>query len=94
MCCVPLTPCIEELPPLQRRALRAALGLRDGNVPDSFAVGVGTLGLFASAAERSPVLCVFDDLQWTDSPSPSPPAAREDNRTSGTQRFGWTRHRR
>jgi DNA-binding CsgD family transcriptional regulator len=65
----PLMPSIEELPRPQRRALEAALGLRDGAVPDSFAVGAGTLGLLASAAEGSPVLCVLDDLQWVDAPS-------------------------
>ena len=32
-------------------------------------VGVGTLGLLAAAAERSPVLVVADDVQWLDEPT-------------------------
>jgi DNA-binding CsgD family transcriptional regulator len=54
----------EELPEVQARALRAALG-GAGEV-DRFAVYAATLGVVALVAEDGPLLCVMDDAQWVD----------------------------
>jgi hypothetical protein len=65
----PLLGRLDRLPALQRAALEAAFGVRDGVGGDRFLVAAGTLGLLAEAAEEQPLLCVVDDLQWLDRPS-------------------------
>jgi DNA-binding CsgD family transcriptional regulator len=57
---------IDELPLPQRRALEAALLLRDsvGRPPDERAVAVATLA--ALRAARHPILVAVDDAQWLD----------------------------
>ena len=67
-----LWPIIEELPrlpPPQRSALGAALGVADGEGHDRFLVSAGVLSLVAAAAEAGPIVCLVDDAQWLDVPS-------------------------
>jgi DNA-binding CsgD family transcriptional regulator len=62
-----------DIPPVQARALRRALGGHDdpGDAPaeDRFLVFVGTLSLLAEMAEERPVVCVIDDAHWLDAAS-------------------------
>ena len=55
-----------KLPPPQRRALEAALGLSDTQGADPLLVGLGVLSLLAEVAEDGPVLCLIDDAHWLD----------------------------
>ncbi len=57
------------LPDRQRTAMEGALALGPATSVDPLAVGVATLGLLAAAAERSPLVCAVDDLQWLDASS-------------------------
>jgi hypothetical protein len=65
---------LERLPEPQRHALGTAFGLRAGDVPDRFLVGLATLSLLAEAADETLLICVIDDAQWLDGcrPKPSP----------------------
>ncbi|GIM96231.1 helix-turn-helix transcriptional regulator [Paractinoplanes toevensis] len=67
--CAPLLDLRGRLPQPQRDAIGTAFGLRGGPPPDRFLLGLGVLGLFASAADSRPLLCVVDDLQWLDEAS-------------------------
>lgn len=58
-----------RLPEPQREAVAAALGIAAGLGADRFLVAAGVLSLFAAAADRGPLLCVVDDVQWLDVPS-------------------------
>ncbi len=62
----PVLDAVAGLPPRQRAAMQGALALGPAGDVDPLAVGVATLGLLAAVAERGPVLCVVDDLQWVD----------------------------
>jgi DNA-binding CsgD family transcriptional regulator/tetratricopeptide (TPR) repeat protein len=57
---------LEQLPGPQREALEVAFGLRAGDAPDRFMVGVAMLGLLSEAAEERPLVCLVDDAQWLD----------------------------
>jgi DNA-binding CsgD family transcriptional regulator len=50
----------------QQAALGAAFGLRAGDAPDGFVVGLAVLGLLSEVAEDGPLICVLDDAQWLD----------------------------
>ncbi len=60
---------LRQLPDPQRDALGSAFYLRDGNPPDRFAAGLGTLSLLCEAAADGPLLCLVDDAQWLDTNS-------------------------
>lgn len=67
--CGPFLERLDHLPAPQRDALGAAFGLRSGNPPDRFLMGLAVLTLLASVAEELPLICVVDDAQWLDQPS-------------------------
>ena len=60
---------LERLPGPQRNALGTAFGLRDGDAPDRFLVGLAVLSLLSDVAEERPLVCVVDDAQWLDAAS-------------------------
>jgi DNA-binding CsgD family transcriptional regulator/tetratricopeptide (TPR) repeat protein len=64
--CAPMLDNVGRLPGPQREALRTALGLEIGPVPDRFLVALAVLGLLADGAAAQPLVCVIDDAQWLD----------------------------
>src|SRR6516162_1850132 len=64
--CAPMLDGLDRLPDPQRDALGVVFGLRAGEAPDRFLVGLAALGLLAEAAQKQPLLCVIDDAQWLD----------------------------
>src|SRR5260370_26912705 len=61
---------LERLPGPQRGALGTAFGLRDGDAPDRFLVGLAVLRLRWDIAGKRPLVCIVDDAQWLDAASP------------------------
>src|SRR5580692_1232129 len=64
--CAQMLDGLDRLPDPQREALRVVFGLRAGEAPDRFLVGLAALSLLADAASKQPLLCVIDDAQWLD----------------------------
>jgi DNA-binding CsgD family transcriptional regulator len=60
---------LEGLPGPQRDALGTAFGLRAGDAPNRFLVGLAVLSLLSDIAEARPLFCIVDDAQWLDAAS-------------------------
>ena len=67
--CAPFLDRVERLPGPQRDALGTAFGLRDGDAPNRFLVGLAALSLLSDVAEERPLVCIVDDAQWLDAAS-------------------------
>src|SRR3954452_15413359 len=67
--CAPFVDRLDRLPEPQRDALGTAFGLRGGDVPDRFLIGLAVLSLLSDVAEDPPLICVVDDAQWLDAAS-------------------------
>ncbi|HEX4688944.1 MAG TPA: AAA family ATPase [Nocardioides sp.] len=64
--CGPMLGDLEALPEPQEQALQVAFGMRSGNAPDRFVVGLGVLSMMAEVAAKRPLVCLVDDAQWLD----------------------------
>ncbi|MFE3229802.1 ATP-binding protein [Nocardia sp. NPDC059228] len=67
--CMPVLDMVDHLPTPQTEALATIFGLRGGEAPSPFLVGLGVLNLLAEAAREQPLLCVVDDAHWLDNAS-------------------------
>ena len=67
--CAPFVDRLERLPGPQRDALGTAFGLRGGDAPDRFLVGLAVLSLLSDVAEERPLIAIIDDAQWFDAAS-------------------------
>ena len=64
--CAPFLTGLDRLPGPQRAALATSFGLRSGQAPDRFLVGLAVLSLLSDVAETQPLLCLVDDAHWLD----------------------------
>ncbi|HTX09134.1 MAG TPA: AAA family ATPase [Solirubrobacteraceae bacterium] len=65
----PLVPRIDALSDVQRRALRAALGVGDDPAGEPFLVALAARELLAAQAQERPIVVIADDLHWLDGAS-------------------------
>ena len=64
--CAPFLSRLDGLPGPQGDALHTAFGLRRGDTPNRFMVGLAVLSLLSEVAEERPLVCLVDDEQWLD----------------------------
>jgi DNA-binding CsgD family transcriptional regulator len=64
--CWPLLALCDSLPEPQKEALDVAFGLKAGQPPTPFLVGLAVLGLLSESAEKQPLICIVDDAHWLD----------------------------
>jgi DNA-binding CsgD family transcriptional regulator/tetratricopeptide (TPR) repeat protein len=64
--CAPFLDRLDRMPAPQHQALGTAFGLRAGDPPDRFLVGMAVLSLLSEVAEEQPLVCILDDVQWLD----------------------------
>ena len=64
--CGPVLDRLQMVPAPQRKAVEIVFGLRPGDAPDRFLVGLAVLSLLAEVADDGPVLCLVDDAHWLD----------------------------
>src|SRR5260370_11994759 len=57
---------MDQMPGAKSDALAVAFGMREGQAPDRFLVGLAVLSLLAATAEDQPLACLVDDAQWLD----------------------------
>lgn len=57
---------LDVLPPDQREAVRAALGITETAVPDGYLVALAVLNLLCEIAEAGPVVIIAEDVHWLD----------------------------
>jgi DNA-binding CsgD family transcriptional regulator/tetratricopeptide (TPR) repeat protein len=67
--CATMLDRLDALPAPQRDALSVALGMKAGDVPDRFLVGLAVLNLLSAIAEDRPLLLLVEDTQWLDAAS-------------------------
>src|ERR1700710_2607347 len=67
--CTPILDRLQRLPQPQRDALSVAFGLKTGNPPDPFLIGLGVLGLLSEGSDDLPLLCVVDNEHVLDQAS-------------------------
>ena len=67
--CAPGLDRLDALPQPQQDAVRVALGLASGQVPDRLLIALAVLGLLSAVAEERPLLCLVEDAQWLDAAS-------------------------
>src|SRR3954468_13326073 len=56
--CAPLLHRLDRLPGPQQDALGVAFGLRSGDAPDRYLVGLAVLSLFSEVASQQPLVCL------------------------------------
>jgi hypothetical protein len=69
--CAPMLDHLDRISAPQRDALTVAFGLRAGDAPNRFFVGLAVLSLLAEVSEVQPLVCLVDDAQWLDQASAS-----------------------
>jgi hypothetical protein len=57
------------LPQPQRDAIDVAFGLKAGDAPDGFLIGLAVLSLMSSVSEEQPLVFIVDDAHWLDDAS-------------------------
>jgi DNA-binding CsgD family transcriptional regulator len=67
--CAPFLDRLDRIPTPQAEALGTAFGLRVGDPPDRFLVGLAVLSLLSDVGETQPLVCLVDDAQWLDQAS-------------------------
>src|SRR5262245_23764323 len=67
--CGPFVDRLDRLPRPQHAALATAFGLREGDAPDRFLVGLAVVSLRSDVAEERSLVAIADDAQWLDAAS-------------------------